>query len=281
MNPFKLIVFACYHLIRKGLSIYLLRSFVLFFIFSSVFLFPVRGLDKQDSLIGIFDQANAAYVEMDYQEAKEKYLQLLQADVISDEVHYNLGNCYFKTNQIPLAILHYEKALKINPSHQDAAFNLKLANQKTIDKIESAPELFIYRWWKSIYKLFHLDQWAKLSVLFLLLALFGLVAYLYFSLDQIRFKKLGFYTFSVSILLALLSVLFAFQQNRQLKSTTHAIVSKPSVNILSAPSVGSSQLFVLHEGTKVKVEDQMNHWVEIALPNGNKGWVDQSNLSMI
>lgn len=232
-----------------------------------------------DSLQAIFDQANAAYTEENYTLANEKYQALIAKGVISDDVHYNLGNSYFKQNNIPQAVLHFEKALKINPSHEDAEHNLTIANEKTIDKIERMPDLFIYRWWKSIYKFFYIDQWAKLAVMLFFIALIAFVVYLYFS--SLLLKKIGFYSFVIALFFALASCLMAVQQKRQLNSVAHGIITIPTVNILSAPSIGSSQLFVLHEGSKVKINNRVKNWIEIQLPNGNKGWLNQEAVSEI
>ena len=227
----------------------------------------------------LFEQANQAYEDADYNRAMEHYQELLNQELLSDDIHYNLGNSYFKTSNIAEAILHYEKALKINPSHEDAAFNLSIANEKTVDKLESIPELFIYRWWKAIYQLFSIDQWAWLCVLGMFLGSLLFISYLF--LTSTAGKKISFYTCVIVTSIALISWIMAAQQKSNLNSHSHAIIMAPTANVISAPTEGSSQLFVLHEGTKVKLKSQVNDWVEIALPNGNKGWVELKALAKI
>ena len=225
------------------------------------------------------NQANELYEKGEYSEASKAYKSLLADGYFSADVHYNLGNSYYQLNQIAPAILHYEKALKLNPSHEDAAFNLILANEKTIDKIEAIPELFIYRWWKSIYNLFGMDTWAKWVVVFFFIALMGLL--IYWIGSKLSLRKIGFYTFLTAFVLALFSWLMADRQKSKLNRIDYAIIMEPTVNINSSPSAGSSKLFVLHEGTKVKVEEVDEDWMNVSLPNGNKGWVKMEKLEVI
>lgn len=225
----------------------------------------------QDSALTVLENGNRLYEEGQYTKAIQSYESLLQSEYTSDDLHYNLANAYFKTNAIAQSILHYEKALKLNPSHEDAAYNLQIANEKTIDKIEAIPDLFIYRWWKNIYKLFSMDGWAYLVLAFFFITLIGLA--LYFLSSALNLRKIGFYIAAASIFLALFSWLMADRQKSSIQKTKYAIIMEPTVNINSSPSAGSSKLFVLHEGTKVKVEEIKDEWFNVSLPNGNKGWL--------
>lgn len=225
----------------------------------------------QDTARTAFESANQQYEAGNYAQAIQAYESLLANDYTSDQLHYNLANAYFKKNEIAEAILHYEKALKLNPSHEDAAYNLKIANEKTIDQIESIPDLFIYRWWKSFYKLFSMDTWAQWVIAFFFLALLAWGMYL--LANQLQWRKLGFYVAISCIALGLLSWLMADRQKSSIHKMRYAIIMEPTVNINSSPSAGSSKLFVLHEGTKVKVEEIKADWVQVSLPNGNKGWI--------
>lgn len=248
---------------------------ILFFIF-----FCSATLLANDSTdLQVFKSANLLYEEGDYKEATERYQRLLDKGYISDDLHYNLANSYFKTEDIAPAILHYERALKINPRNEDAINNLRIANEKTVDKIEQVPVLFFYRWYKNAVNLFHVDTWAKITIALLFLGLFCFTLYL---LSQtIRIKKLAFYSFSLALILGLISWFMAAQQERLLKTKEYAIIMNPTVTISSSPSEGSSQLFVLHEGSKVKIKEEIDEWYRVALPNGNEGWVEKTELEAI
>jgi tetratricopeptide (TPR) repeat protein len=247
----------------------------------TIALLLVFGIEAKanEADLAIFEAANQHYENGQYEEAKEKYIQLLESEYLSDDLHYNLGNTYFKLKGIAPAILHYEKALKINPANADAAFNLKLANQKTVDKIESIPDLFIYRWWNSIYNLFPASRWAAITIALFFIAVFAVFLFLFTSYPFL--KRVGFYGGLIAFIIGLFSWFLAFQQTTNLETKKHAIVMNASVNIISAPSEGSSQLFVLHEGTKVSLRDQTGNWLKVSLPNGNEGWIEAGQLAVI
>ena len=252
----------------KNVTLYLIG----FLLFSATSIAQTEALDQMK-------EANSAYEAGDYEFAAKSYEALIERGYTSADLHYNYANSLFKTNRIAEAILHYEKAIKINPSAEDAAYNLKIANDRTVDKIEKIPELFIYRWWKSIYNLFSADNWAKIMIGFLALALIGFGVY---KLSQnISFRKFGFTLFSSGILIGIICWILAASQKNYANKATHAIIMSSTVDILSAPSSGSSQLFVLHEGTKVKIEDMTEEWMKVSLPNGNQGWIVKNDLAEI
>jgi len=242
------------------------------------FLLLTSSLSGQTALER-FQAANLSYEEKNFEEAIEQYNQLLQEGYISDDLHYNLGNAYFRTNEIAPAILHYEKALKVNPSNEDAAHNLKYANSRTIDKIETPPELFFYRWWKAITHSFSLASWTSFIILFILFGIGGLAIYFFFKDSKIR--KLSFYSGIVAFALAIISWMISESHFQSLNKEEFAIIMSPTVDISSSPSEGSSRLFVLHEGSKVSIRDKSGEWYEIRLPNGNGGWIKASELEVI
>jgi len=227
----------------------------------------------------LLDSAQNAYDRQDFTKAAQFYNTLCEMDPQNVELHYNLGNAHFKNKALAKSILHYEKALKLYPQHQDAAHNLKIANQKTVDKIESIPNLFIYRWWRSIYNLYPADTWASISIALMALSLIGISIFLFMS--EVKLKKIGFYGALFNLVFALICVLLAVNQKSYVNSASFGIIMEASVNVISSPSSGSSQLFVLHEGTKVKIKSEDKLWIRIALPNGNEGWIEGKNIASI
>ncbi len=246
----------------------------LILLFTVLASFSLMADEKAD--MAIFESANKIYEEANYKEAAEIYNRLLDRDYISDDLHYNLANAYFKTNDIAFAVLHYERALKINPNNEDATHNLALANEKTVDKIEAIPVIFFYQWWESIVNLLGIDPWAKTAVGFFFLAFIGFSIYL--TNRTLVLKKTAFYVFTFSLGLGLVGWFMATHQNGSLSAQKYAIVMNPTVNINSSPSEGSSQLFVLHEGSKVRIKEETEVWFRISLPNGNEGWVEKSEV---
>ena len=226
-----------------------------------------------------FEKGNELYQAQDYQAAIEVYEGLLKDGKRSADLHYNLANAYYRNRELANAILHYEKALKLEPSMEDAQHNLEFTNAKTVDKIENPPKIFFYRWWDSLIHTFSSKDWAQISILFV--ALFAISIGLYFFMAKANLKKLSFYLALSFFILFLLSWLFAAQNQKLMEESDYAIIMSPTININSSPSEGSSKLFVLHEGTKVKLEGESGTWREVSLPNGNKGWVRISALGEI
>jgi len=226
-----------------------------------------------------YDAANNFYAEGNYEEAIVEYQQLIVDDIISSDIYYNLGNAYYKLDNIPEAILNYEKALKLEPAHEDALFNLKMANKKTIDKVERLPELFIENTWNTFVTSKTISNWAYYAVALLFLSLILFISYIYSK--QIIIKKGGFYAGGLFLVLALFCWLMAAQHQNIVNSSTQAIIFNPSVTILSEPNENAENLFTLHEGTKVSVLEEQNNWKKIKLPNGNVGWIKAVDIKNI
>lgn len=225
------------------------------------------------------EKANQAYSKKEYAMAIELYSSIISKGYESDLLYYNLGNAYYRTNNIPEAILNYEKALKINPRFKDAAFNLNIANSKIIDKVESLPTMFFIRWWNNILNLFSLNTFAILSLVILFLS--ALFAIVYVKSNRLSISKLSFFSSLFFFIIFVLTISLAIQSYSHRKKDNSAIIFAPSINIKSSPDTGSKDIFVLHEGTKVQILDKIDTWYEIRVANGDKGWIPSENLKMI
>lgn len=248
----------------------LIYIFGLFFLLNNAFSADVDSL---------FVKANENYSQNLFANAIDLYLQIIDQDYESAEVYYNLGNAYFKSNDIPSAILYYEKARKLKPNDEDIEFNLKVAKTKIVDKIEPVPELFFWQWWRSIYNVFNADTWAKIGVggfiLFFILLAFYLLS------KQIFIRKSAFYTGVVVLIITLFTLAVGYQKYRLLKSDNEAIVFTPTITVKSSPNQNSVDLFVIHEGSKVKIIEKVGGWYEIKIANGSVGWLPASALKDI
>lgn len=218
----------------------------------------------------LFEKGNQAFKDNKFEESIQFYNAILNKQKVSAAVYYNLGNAYFKLNDVPNAILNYEKSLKIDPNDEDVKNNLELVNLKTIDKVESKPELPITNWWKSLLNSNEIDEWAMKSIYLSFTALALLILYLFFS----GFAKRIF--FFSGLFTILLSVIFYFMGSHQRSLHLHgteAIIFSTNVTVKGSPEDDGTRLFVIHEGTKVKILKNLDDWSEISLMNGNKGWV--------
>jgi tetratricopeptide (TPR) repeat protein len=240
------------------------------FIFLLVFLSFVGNLKAQDNYITL-DKANNEYAKGNYQNAIGLYLQIIKTGFEAPELYYNLGNAYFKANNYPSAILYFEKAKRLNPTDEDIDFNIKVTNNKIIDKIDIVPELFYIRWWKAMYSFNTTNGWAILSIISLtsLLLLTGL--YLFSS--KVLIRKLCFAFSFLFIVITALTLNFAFIQQKNISSSNEAVIFTPTVSVKSSPDVNSVDLFVIHEGTKIEITDNIGEWSEIRIANKSKGWI--------
>lgn len=224
-------------------------------------------------------EGDSAYIKNDFASAIQIYESLLQQGE-APEIYYNLGNCYYKTDDIARAILNYERALLLSPGNADIRANLEIARSKTIDKVTPVPEIFFITWIKSLVNSQSSDAWARTGIVSFLLLLVSLA--IFFFTQHIKWKKIGFSAAILFLIVTVLSNLFASQQKSYLTNRNDAIILSPSVTVRSTPSESGTSLFVLHEGRKVEIKDNsMREWKEIRLEDGKVGWVPSSSIEVI
>jgi tetratricopeptide (TPR) repeat protein len=229
-----------------------------------------------DSLIV---QGNSYYMNKDYDMAVRCYLEVIQRGYESGDLYYNLGNVYYKSDHIANAILYYEKALLLKPGDEDIMQNLMLANARIIDKIDTIPAFFIKRWIKYIQGLLSPNHWAVLCLILFFLSLAGFT--LFAISNRIQLKKAGFTAGVILIIFTITGLAFMQTRIRQIQQHDNAIIMVSSVNARSSPDEQSTNVFVLHEGTKVMLTDSVQQWKEIRIANGNKGWIPREVLEEI
>jgi len=224
-------------------------------------------------------KANKAYTDGFYANAVELYKSVITAGNESADLYYNLGNACYKQNDFASSILYFEKARKLDPGNEDVNFNLKIANTKITDKIEPIPELFYKRWVKKLIESFSVDKWSKLGLAFLFL---GLVAGVFYVVSKhLLIRKAGFWLGIFFVFVSLFSFLFAWQSYNEIMHRKEAIIFSPTVTIKSSPDEKSIDLFVLHEGAKVELIDNIGTWYEIRIANGSVGWLIASSVEKI
>jgi tetratricopeptide (TPR) repeat protein len=224
-------------------------------------------------------EADSAYASGHFQEAIVGYETLLKQGVSAD-LYYNLGNAYYRTDDITHAVLNYERALLLSPGDKDIRHNLQMARSKTIDKITPESEFFFMTWWRALVNLVSVDAWAQLSLGFLALAILLALAYL-FS-ERIWLRKVGFFGAAILLLLFVASNVFGSFQKRELQHRRGAIVVGAAVGVKSTPSQQGTDLFILHEGTRVTITDnQMKQWKQIRVDDGKEGWIEASKIEII
>jgi tetratricopeptide (TPR) repeat protein len=224
-------------------------------------------------------EAARLYQEGNYAEAAELYNEVLDSGVESVILYYNLGNCYYKQNEIARAILNYERALLIDPGDEDVAYNLTMAQRATVDKINLLPVLFLVHWYNAVITAFTADQWGYLSVALFLLFL-GMIV-LFFHATSVGIKKASFATGLVALFLTLSSIWFAAKQYHRVTDRREAIIMTPSVVVRGAPDPSGTELYVVHEGLKVTLIETLGQWYNIRMADGNVGWVPLEDVEKI
>jgi len=224
-------------------------------------------------------QADSAYTQSDYQRAVLLYDSLLLQGV-SPEIYYNLGNAYYRLDDIPHAILSYERALLLSPGDADIKFNLQMARSKTIDKIVPESEMFFVTWYRSLVNLASVDGWARMALISLALAV--VLALLYLFSDPVWLRKIGFFGAVFVLVCFVLSNVFAYSQKQELQYRRGAIVMESAASVKSTPASNGTDLFILHEGTKVTItDDSMRDWKEVRVADGKQGWIATRHIELI
>ena len=226
-----------------------------------------------------WEAGNKAYIEGDYNKAIAEYHAILDGGEYSMKLYYNLANAYFKTGAIGKSILYYNKALRIAPSQEDIRHNLAIAEAQTKDRITAIPEFFLNRWLRTVRNSMSCTAWSVLS-----LVSFGVLlafALLFLLASPIRWRKIGFYGALCALLLFVALTSFAVSSRNDMLTHDEAIVMGTAISVKSSPDNSATDLFVLHEGTKVKLLSEVDEWCEVVIADGKKGWTLKNNVEEI
>lgn len=219
------------------------------------------------------------YTSGEFSKAAEIYENILKESGETFEVLYNLGNSRFKSGEYAYAILSFERALMIKPGDRDARFNLELCESKIVDKIVPVGKFLVARWFDSLGNNFNSNGWAKISITFFVILIASLFAYFFSSFSWL--KKVGFYSSLFSLIFTILSLSYSSQKYKESKNPDKAILFTPTVTIKSSPDKSGTDLFILHEGTKVRIKSELGSWKEIEIADGNVGWIESKHLVVI
>lgn len=248
---------------KKGITVFLL------------FLWGMASAQSEQ----LFKEANALYNSGKYEEAATKYLKILDGGVHSASLYYNLGNTYYKLNQVAPSIYYYEKALWLAPNDPDVQNNLQFAQNMTVDAIDSMPQGAIGKLFRRIAGLLPYNGWAIFGVIFMGLFVVGFLEY-YFSVGQ-RQKRLFFIAGFGFLFLSLAGIVLAYNEYTRERKEKPAIVFVKETSVRSEPNYRSEEIFLLHEGTKVNVEDGLGDWKKIALADGKIGWLPADDIKEV
>ncbi len=227
----------------------------------------------------LFQKGNGFYQQKRYNDAIDCYKTIIKAGKESAPLYYNLGNSYFKTGETALSILSFEKALKMAPDDQDVIYNLSIANSRITDKIDALPDLFFITWFKNVMNTFEADTWSLTSIATFLLLLVTVLGFL--LLQSISLRKIAATLAVLSLFAFAIFFVFAVSSNRARKDDSRAIIMAPSVVVKSSPDETATDLFVIHEGTKVTIVESFENWSEVQISDGNRGWIVSEDYEVI
>ena len=226
-----------------------------------------------------WEQANAAYNNGDYASALKQY-EAIQADGLhSAALYYNMANAYFKMDELAEAILYYNRALRLAPADEDIRHNLEYAEQMTRDSIEEIPEFILTTWVRAVRGALSSTAWCILSLVLLVVSLSMMLVYL--LAQRLSLRKTGFYVMVVAGVLFILTTIFAWSEGRMDVEHREAVIMNSAVSIKSSPDRAATELFVLHEGTKVVIGETISGWAEVRIADGRKGWIEESRIERI
>lgn len=227
----------------------------------------------------LWEMGNNAYSDKRYSEAVKCYNDILGRGLYSAKLYYNLANAYFKCGEIGPAILYYNRALRISPASDDIRYNLEMAEAMTKDKIAVVPEFFLKRWVRQLRNSMSCTAWSIISLAAFAAALAMLLMFLLSG--RLALRKTGFYGTIAAMLIFAATTMFALAERRDMLAREDAVVMSSAISVKSSPDRSATDLFVLHEGTKVRVVTEVDDWCEIVIADGKKGWTESRNIEQI
>ncbi len=227
----------------------------------------------------VLKKGNEFYKNEQYEKAIDEYKSVLDQGYESVGLYYNIGNSYYKLGKIGYAILYYEKALKLNPDDEDVNYNLKIAKAHTVDKIKEVPQIFLVKWWDGILAALTLSGWATVAAIFFLFFILS-VGFYYLS-KSITVRRFSFIAGAFLISLFVLNVFVLFAKYDREVKTQFGVVVTNVVTVKQAPDEKSADAFIVHEGLKFRIEDSLDNWVKVRLPDGKVGWMHKGVFGII
>lgn len=241
---------------------------------------PTVSAQQKEYVDSLWNAANQAYAEGRWNDALSDYELISGMGLESAALYCNTGDACFKAGNVPGAILYYERALKLDPSYSDARYNLELLNMGIQDRIDPVPEFVLKAWSREVCYIMDSDAWAVCFIVFMALAL--ALVLLFILSPSVAGRRTGFFAGIVMILLAAFSLTFSLWQKKDYMRADDAIVMRPVTSVKSSPSSEASKdLFILHEGTKVKIIDEVGSWNNIELADGRQGWIPAGDIETI
>jgi tetratricopeptide (TPR) repeat protein len=252
----------------KNFSLQLLIALVLF----SGLLFA-QNIDEQ------MQQAGAFYRNGEFDKSIKIYEDLRSEGYEGASLYFNLANSYYRLGKLGYAILNYERALKNSPSDEDVKHNLAFASLSTVDRIQPLPTFFLFEWWESLLASLSINGWTYISFFFYILLMIFIVIY-FFAKTIFQQKLILFSGLGILMIFLMAASLLIVKINRE-EIVIGGVVIEQSITVKTSPDSKSTDAFVIHEGLKVSLEDQLDEWIKIRLADGKVGWIQGNSVERI
>jgi tetratricopeptide (TPR) repeat protein len=226
-----------------------------------------------------FETGNDLYKAGKYEQAIDAYGSVLKTNQHSSELYFNLGNCYYKLNKVAPAIYSYEKALVLSPNDRVVENNLRFAQKRTIDEVKVVPKVGFAKLLRDFTAIYHYNTWAWIAVGLAISFLLAFLGY-YFS-ETTVVKRVSFFVMFALVVFIFIVVAAAVFEKSHYDNEKPAIVFAEIAEVRSEPQKGSPVIFVLHEGTKVYVEEKVDSWKKVQLTDGTEGWIENSAIKEV
>lgn len=256
-----------------------MKRLSIFFLLTICFSIIYANTEADTSAQGLMVMGNESYQKENYSLAIDYYQQIIDYGYESAALYYNLGNSYYKNGNNAQALLWYERAQRLAPGDEDIHHNIVYVNQKITDKIDPIPQSIIVRWWNNLAKKCNEKQWSILSIICCGILVASIIVFLFSKRKGLRIG--GFNLLWCSAIVLVFSIIFASKEKKSMEAQNEAIVMDLVVEAKNEPNVTGKTLFVIHEGLKVEITSEMNGWIEIKIPNGEKGWIMENMVEVI
>ena len=246
---------------------------------STMFFIVICSVVVASQVEDILQKGNTYYREGAYDKAIEEYKKLVDEGYVGTSLFYNLGNANYRIGKIGYAILYYEKALELSPSDEDVKHNLDFAHLSTVDRIQPLPRFFLFDWWEALLGLFSDNGWAYVVFVFYLLVILLAGAYSYSK--TVKEQKIFFFSSIAGVFLLAFSISLLVIKVKREATLKSGVIVEQAVTVKFSPDSQSTDAFMIHEGLKVNLEDQLDNWIKIRLADGKVGWVLEENVEGI
>jgi len=231
---------------------------------------PVTGFGN--SITESMQQAGELYRDGEFDKAIQIYESLILEGYEGTSLYFNLANAYYRIGKLGYAILNYERAVKNSPSDEDAKHNLAFANLSTVDRIQPLPTFFLFEWWEFLLTSLSVNGWTY-TVMFFYMVLLLLVVLYFFAKTISQQKLILFSGVGTLVIFGMIISLLIVKINRE-QTVISGVVVEQSITVKTSPDPKSTDAFVIHEGLKVNLEDNLDDWVKIRLSDGKVGWIE-------